>query len=144
MPKEAALGFQIGPKSVITYPSGGQQLPGRGFYEISGLAWSGGGAIRTVEVSTDGGRKWNPAEIKGTPQRMAHMPVRLISGIGMETRPRFFRAAPTRSGRQQPTREQVAQYWNVPFDRNYRVPGLDNSVMPWKIAKDGSVTNGLA
>jgi hypothetical protein len=24
------------------------------------------------------------------------------------------------------------------------VPGLDNSVMPWKIAKDGSVTNGLA
>src|SRR5205085_8967705 len=46
-PKEAALGFQIGPKSVITYPSGGQQLPGRGFYEISGLAWSGGGAIRT-------------------------------------------------------------------------------------------------
>jgi hypothetical protein len=24
------------------------------------------------------------------------------------------------------------------------VPGLDNSVMPWKIARDGSVTNGLA
>ncbi|MCC6776500.1 MAG: molybdopterin-dependent oxidoreductase [Hyphomicrobiales bacterium] len=54
-PRELALSEQIGPKSVITYPSGGQQLPGRGFYEISGLAWSGGGAIRTVEVSTDGG-----------------------------------------------------------------------------------------
>src|SRR5688572_2338778 len=53
-PKVAALDYQIGPKSVITYPSGGQQLPGRGFYEISGLAWSGGGAIRRVEVSTDG------------------------------------------------------------------------------------------
>src|SRR5437588_7291485 len=62
-PEEAALSFQIGPKSVITRPSGGQLLPGRGFYEISGLAWSGGGAIRTVEVSTDGGRKWNRAEI---------------------------------------------------------------------------------
>jgi hypothetical protein len=24
------------------------------------------------------------------------------------------------------------------------VPGLNNSVMPWKIAKDGKVTNGLA
>jgi len=24
------------------------------------------------------------------------------------------------------------------------VPGLDNSIMPWKIAKDGSVSNGLA
>ena len=42
--KEAALSYQIGPKSVITFPSGGQQLPGKGFYEISGLAWSGGGA----------------------------------------------------------------------------------------------------
>ena len=71
-PKEAALAFQIGPKSVITKPSGGQQLQGRGFYEISGLAWSCGGAIRTVEVYTDGGRKWNRAEIKETRQRMAH------------------------------------------------------------------------
>jgi hypothetical protein len=24
------------------------------------------------------------------------------------------------------------------------VPGLDNSIMPWKIAKDGKVTNGFA
>src|SRR5881398_1378328 len=43
--EQAALGYQIGPKSVITYPSGTQQLPGKGTYEISGLAWSGGGAI---------------------------------------------------------------------------------------------------
>src|SRR5262249_25573308 len=57
--KTAALGYQIGPKSVITFPSGGHQLPGKGFYEISGLAWSGGGAIKKVEVSTDGGRRWN-------------------------------------------------------------------------------------
>ena len=70
--KEAALGYQIGPKSVITFPSGSQRLPGRGFYEISGLAWSGGGAIRKAEVSTDGGKSWKVAEFKGTPQRMAH------------------------------------------------------------------------
>jgi hypothetical protein len=36
---EAALGYQIGPKSVITFPSGGQRLPDRGFYEIKG--WPG-------------------------------------------------------------------------------------------------------
>ena len=71
--KELALGEQIGPKSVITYPSGTQRLPGPGFYEISGLAWSGGGAVKTVEVSTDGGKKWNRAEFKNTPQRMAHV-----------------------------------------------------------------------
>src|ERR1700750_2683285 len=54
-PKVAALTHQIGPKSVITYPSAGQQLPGPGFYDISGLAWSGSGAIRTVEISTGAG-----------------------------------------------------------------------------------------
>ena len=37
-PKVAALTHQIGPKSVITFPSGGQQLSGPGFYEIS---WPG-------------------------------------------------------------------------------------------------------
>ena len=61
----AALGMQIGPKSVITFPSGEQQLPGPGFYEISGLAWSGGGAVTKVEVSTDGGRNWMDAELRG-------------------------------------------------------------------------------
>jgi hypothetical protein len=47
-------------------------------------------------------------------------------------------------GQRQAMREEIANWWNVPFERNYRVPGLDNSVMPWKIAKDGKVTNGLA
>ena len=37
--------FEVGPNSVITRPSGGQRLPGRGFYEITGLAWTGGGAV---------------------------------------------------------------------------------------------------
>ena len=142
-PKVAALDYQIGPKSVITYPSGGQQLPGPGFYEISGLAWSGGGAIRTVEVSTDGGRKWNRAEFKGTPQRMAF--TRFGYGWnwdGNETE--ILSRCTDEIGQVQPTREQVAKYWNVPFERNYRVPGLDNSVMPWRIGRDGSVKNGLA
>jgi sulfane dehydrogenase subunit SoxC len=30
-------------KSVITSPSGGQRLMGRGFHEVTGLAWSGAG-----------------------------------------------------------------------------------------------------
>ena len=141
--EEAALGYQIGPKSVITHPSGGQQLPGKGFYEISGLAWSGGGAVKTVEVSTDGGKKWNLAEFKGIPQRMAHIRFSLPwNWDGNETE--ILSRCTDEIGQEQPTREQVAKYWNVPFERNYRVPGLDNSVMPWKVAKDGSVTNGLA
>ena len=49
---------------MITFPSGEQQLPERGHYQITGLAWSGGGAIRKVEVSTDGGKTWKNAEIQ--------------------------------------------------------------------------------
>lgn len=142
-PDEAALGYQIGPKSVITHPSGGQLLPGRGFYEIKGLAWSGGGAIKLVEVSVDGGRTWNRAEFKGVPQRMAHTRFSYPwNWDGKETE--ILSRCTDEIGQVQPTREQIAKFFNVPFERNYRVPGLDNSVMPWRIASDGSITNGLA
>jgi sulfane dehydrogenase subunit SoxC len=52
-------------KSVITTPSGGQMLLERGFYSISGLAWSGRGKVRQVDVSVDGGRNWRPARLQG-------------------------------------------------------------------------------
>ena len=142
-PKVAALDYQIGPKSVITFPSGGQQLPGRGFYEISGLAWSGGGAIKKVEVSTDGGRRWNNAEIKGTGHRMAHTRFGYMwNWDGQETE--LQSRCTDELGSVQPSRAQVAQYWNVPLTPTYSVPGLDNTIQPWKVARDGSVTNGNA
>jgi sulfane dehydrogenase subunit SoxC len=50
-------------KSVITRPSHGMTLPGAGLHQISGLAWSGNGTIRKVEVSTDGGRTWTTAPL---------------------------------------------------------------------------------
>ena len=53
-------------KSVIPAPS--PQVPvrhGRGPLVISGLAWSGNGRIRQVDVSLDGGRNWRTARIDG-------------------------------------------------------------------------------
>jgi sulfane dehydrogenase subunit SoxC len=52
-------------KSVITTPSGGQVLLDKGFYNISGLAWSGRGKVKQVDVSVDGGRNWRPARLEG-------------------------------------------------------------------------------
>ncbi len=60
------------PKSVITRPSAGQQLPGPGYYEITGLAWSGWGKVRKVEVSVDGGKTWKEATIQDPVLPMAH------------------------------------------------------------------------
>ena len=51
-------------KSVITTPSGGQVLLDKGFYNISGLAWSGRGKIAKVDVSVDGGRNWRAARLE--------------------------------------------------------------------------------
>ena len=139
-PEGAALGMLIGPKSVITFPSGGQQLPDRGFYEVSGLAWSGGGAVGRVEVSTDGGRRWTDAEIKGTAHRMAH--TRFSVGWnwdGQETE--LLSRCTDETGQVQPTRAQIAEFFNVPVGR---VPGMDNSIQPWRVASDGSVHNAIA
>ena len=51
-------------KSVVTTPSGGQRLLTKGFYNISGLAWSGRGKIRRVDVSVDGGKNWKTAKLE--------------------------------------------------------------------------------
>ena len=53
-------------KSVITTPSGGQVLLDKGFYNISGLAWSGRGKYAGVDVSVDGGRNWRQARLEGS------------------------------------------------------------------------------
>jgi sulfane dehydrogenase subunit SoxC len=58
-------------KSVITSPSGGQQLLSHGFFNITGLAWSGRGKITRVDISTDGGINWRAARLDGTAQSKA-------------------------------------------------------------------------
>ena len=55
--------FPMGVKSVITSPSGGLEMQGAGLYQISGIAWSGSGRIRRVDVSADGGKTWAPAAL---------------------------------------------------------------------------------
>ena len=57
---------RAGVKSVITAPSGGQMLIDKGYYEITGLAWSRRGKVRRVDVSTDGGRNWRAGAAAGT------------------------------------------------------------------------------
>ena len=53
--------LRMGVKSIILRPSFGLDLHGAGYQEIAGLAWSGRGRIRTVEVSADGGASWAEA-----------------------------------------------------------------------------------
>lgn len=58
----------IGPiavKSEIIRPQAGASL-GVGMNRLFGVAWAGEDAVASVEVSTDGGRTWSPAELLGS------------------------------------------------------------------------------
>jgi sulfane dehydrogenase subunit SoxC len=58
-------------KSFITQPSPGLRLKGPGFYEISGIAYSGSGRIAKVMVSADGGTTWAEAALQEPVQSKA-------------------------------------------------------------------------
>jgi sulfane dehydrogenase subunit SoxC len=52
-------------KSFITTPSFGQNLKDKGYYAVSGVAYSGDGRIAKVMVSADGGKSWGEAALAG-------------------------------------------------------------------------------
>ena len=139
--------FEQGPKSVITFPSGEQLLPSRGFYMITGLAWSGGGSIRRVEISTDGGRSWQDAQIQKPALPRAHTRFSFAwkwNGAEAELQSRCT----DELGQVQPTLAEFASFWAVSPDkiRTNSASGIGHSniIQPWKVNRDGSVHNALA
>jgi len=140
----AALTFQWGPKSVITFPSGGQTLPGPGVYQLTGLAWSGGGVVRRVEVSMDGGQTWKEAEIRGMALPKAH--TRFGMDWKWDGRECVLQSRCTDElGQVQPSRAELAAFFKVSPDyyQTHGVQGTDNTIQPWRVASDGSVRNAI-
>ncbi len=126
--------FEMDAKSVITRPSSGQKLTVHGFYPIVGLAWSGRGAIRRVEVSTDGGKTWQDAALDETPRDRAL--TRFQSGWVWNGEPTAILSRATDStGYVQPTREALVQARGLNSNYHY------NGIHQWRIGADGSVKN---
>lgn len=69
--------FVMDARSIITSPSYPQEVR-PGWLEIRGLAWSGRGRIQRVEVSTDRGASWKPAELQAPVLSKAHTRFRLL------------------------------------------------------------------
>ncbi|GAB3629023.1 sulfite dehydrogenase [Pandoraea terrae] len=121
-------------KSVITSPSGGQALLDRGYFNITGLAWSGRGPIRQVDVSVDGGRNWRTARLESPvlPKCLTRFNVdwqwdgspallqsRAIDETGF-VQPRYRQLRAVRGGR--------SIYHN-------------NAIQTWQVAESGEVSN---
>jgi sulfane dehydrogenase subunit SoxC len=137
--------FELGPKSVITRPAGGYKMPGPGFHEITGLAWSGAGAVKRVEVSTDGGKTWKDAQLHDPIARKAH--TRFSAPWTWDGNEAVLQSRCTdETGTVQPTILEVAKLWNADVDfllKTQQVVGDFNAIQPWKVNRDGSVQNAL-
>jgi sulfane dehydrogenase subunit SoxC len=133
--------FELGPKSVITRPSGGQRLPGHGFYEITGLAWTGGGAVKRVDVSTDGGRTYKEAELQQPVLRYAHTRFRFPWRWNGEEAVLQSRCTDER-GEVQPTILEAARNLKVTPEYFYEADHF-NGIQPWKVTRDGSIQNAI-
>ena len=135
--------FEMGTNSVITRPAGGQKLDAHGYYEITGLAWSGAGAIRKVEVSMDNGRTWKTAELQGPVVSKSHTRFGIDWNWNGEETVIMSRSTDDK-GQVQPTLAELGQVWDVSADY-LRTHGLghENAIRPWKVAADGSVYNAI-
>lgn len=126
--------FAMEAKSVITFPSGGQRLRDKGFYEIAGIAWSGQGAIRRVDVSLDGGRNWQTAHLDEPVLPKALTRFRLPWRWDGSPAILQSRAIDT-SGYVQPTLKQLVAVRGVNSVYHH------NAIQSWSVATTGEVTN---
>ncbi|MCS6977527.1 MAG: sulfite oxidase [Gemmatales bacterium] len=56
-------------KAVVTRPVPGQSIAAGSVAEIRGAAWAGENRVAKVEISTDGGKTWDSAELASKPER---------------------------------------------------------------------------
>ena len=102
------------------------------------MAWSGWGAIRRVEVSTDGGRTWKDAELQEPVLRMAHTRFRLAWNWNGEEAVLQSRSTDDQGG----IKPTVAELEAIRLDSGRAGLGM-NAIFSWKVTREGSVQNAM-
>jgi sulfane dehydrogenase subunit SoxC len=123
--------FVMDAKSIITFPAFPVTLHERGWWEVSGIAWSGRGRIARVDVTTDG-RTWMPATLQEPVLPKCHTRFRYLwNWDGREAL--LASRAVDETGYVQPTFEEL---------RRVRGPGTQyhlNNIRVWRVRPDGTV-----
>ena len=121
-------------KSVITSPSGGQVVLQKGFHSITGLAWSGRGKVKKVDVSIDGGRNWKAARLEGPV--MSKCLTRFNTDFVWDGKPVILQSrAVDETGHIQPTVQALRAV------RGGRSIYHNNAVQSWLLGENGEVKN---
>ena len=127
--------FEIDAKSVITSPVYPTTIPAPGWWQISGLAWSGRGKIVRVDISTDNGRNWEAAELEEPVMAKCSTRFRYLwNWSGAESV--LMSRAVDETGYVQPTVEQLHAARGVGSRYHY------NSIRSWTVKSDGAVVFG--
>ncbi len=123
--------------SVITSPcpeNPWRGVGGNSVLEIQGLAWSGRGLVKRVDISDDGGVNWRQARLKGIVLPKA------LTRFGLEYRwdgaPKLLQSrAVDETGYVQPTLSQLRKVRGV--ESIYH----KNAIQTWRLDADGGVFN---
>ncbi len=120
--------------SVITSPCPERPVLHRGIHELQGLAWSGRGKIKRVDVSLDGGVNWRTAKLKGLVLSKAL--TRFSMELNWQGDPLLLQSrAIDETGYVQPTLAQLREI------RGSNSIYHKNSIHTWKLDTDGTVSN---
>ncbi len=123
--------FVVDARSIITSPA----HPGtvdKGWRNISGLAWSGRGKIRRVEVSINGGKSWIDALLH--PPVLSKAYTRFSIPFAWDGTPALLLSRATdETGYVQPTRERIMTVRGAGTDYHL------NHIVGWRVAADGRV-----
>ena len=126
--------FPMEVKSVITKPTAGTVPLKKGPVHITGLAWSGLGKIKKVEVSTDKGKTWNTAQIDGANQQLS--PVRFrYNWIWNGEECSIESRATDSKNNIHPQRKD----WSIKYGLGHLYH--NNSIQIWRIMPDGQIYN---
>ena len=126
--------LQMEVKSVITSPSGKMKLNRQGVYEISGIAWSGSGTIKRVEVSADGGKSWADTVLQSESRSLALTRFRIPWRWSGQQAVLLSRAI-DEQGNVQPTRDAALERYSPVGFYHY------NGMQSWQVAASGEVKN---
>ncbi len=124
--------FEIEARSIITHPACPAVIE-PGWHEIRGIAWSGSGRIAKVEMSTDGGKRWQEARLQGPVLPKAHTRFGLPwKWDGQATE--LLSRATDETGYVQPTLKTILKE---------RGPGSGpyhfNPIVGWRVLRDGEL-----
>jgi sulfane dehydrogenase subunit SoxC len=122
-------------KSVVTSPS--PQAPithGKGPLVITGLAWSGHGAITRVDVSRDGGKTWETARLAKPGEKMAL--TRFYLDVDWDGSEMLLQSrAMDETGYVQPTKAQLREV------RGLNSIYHNNCIQTWWVRENGEAEN---